>query len=159
MDTASLDVDCIRARILALDASNEPLDDAMIDQMFGLRVDVVEAGIAPLERIIHFPDERSTYEGAPYDAIRRFYQWANPGEEDVIYDVGAGYGRVLLYGGLICRAKLCGIELIRARVDEANRVRARLGLGSVQFSQGNAREAADLDDGTVFFVHNFSFPT
>ncbi|WP_437586889.1 class I SAM-dependent methyltransferase [Sorangium sp. So ce1000] len=155
MNGTFLDLRSLRAQLLAWHTSEEPLDDSAIDRLLDLRIESVEAGIVPLKRIVQFPDECSTYEGASYASIRRFYRWAAPRPGDVVYDLGAGYGRVLLYGGLICQATLRGVELIAARVDEANRVRARLNLDAVELRQGNARDA-DFGDGTVFFIHSFS---
>lgn len=155
MSGTLLDLQSLRAHLLTWHMSEESLDDSALDRLLDLHVESVEAGIVPLKRIVQFPDECSSYEGASYASIRRFYRWAAPQPSDVVYDLGAGYGRVLLYGGLIYRARFRGIELIGARVDEANRVRRRLNLDAVELRHGNARDA-DLGDGTVFFIHSFS---
>jgi hypothetical protein len=71
--------------------------------------------------------------------------------EDVVVDVGAGLGKVVLLSRLLTGATARGIELQSALVDRAREAAARRSV-DVRFTREDAREA-DLHDGTVFFLY------
>jgi hypothetical protein len=73
--------------------------------------------------------------------------------EDVLYDLGAGLGKVVLSAHLLTSVTARGIEVQPALVAQARAAAARLGVETqVQFAVGNARDA-DLDSGTVFYLY------
>ena len=71
--------------------------------------------------------------------------------DDVVVDLGAGLGKVVLLARLLTGARVHGIEIQAALVDRARAAAERLGVEAT-FSCADAR-AADLDDGTVFFLY------
>ncbi|HZU82088.1 MAG TPA: methyltransferase domain-containing protein [Polyangiaceae bacterium] len=71
--------------------------------------------------------------------------------DDVVVDLGAGLGKVVLLVRLLTGASVRGIELQPALVRRARQAAARLAV-DVAFIEGDAREA-DLDVGTVFFLY------
>jgi hypothetical protein len=71
--------------------------------------------------------------------------------DDVLVDLGAGLGKVVLLARLLTGATARGIELQSALVRRARAAARRLDVG-VAFVEGDARHA-DLDDGTVFFLY------
>jgi SAM-dependent methyltransferase len=71
--------------------------------------------------------------------------------DDVVVDLGAGLGKVVLLARLLTGATAHGIELQPSLVHRAREAAARQAL-DVLFSEGDARQA-DLDDGTVFFLY------
>jgi SAM-dependent methyltransferase len=73
---------------------------------------------------------------------------------DVVIDLGAGLGKVVLLTRLLTGATARGVELQAPLVARARRAAASLEL-DVVFSHADAREAA-IDDGTVIF-HNLPF--
>ncbi len=70
---------------------------------------------------------------------------------DVVVDLGAGLGKVVLLAGLLTGASARGVELQPALVQRARAAAARCAVDAV-FIEGDAREA-DLDCGTVFFLY------
>ncbi len=71
--------------------------------------------------------------------------------EDVVVDLGAGLGKVVLLTRLLTGATVRGLELQPALVERARAAAARLQI-EVCFTQGDARDSA-LEDGTVFFLY------
>jgi SAM-dependent methyltransferase len=71
--------------------------------------------------------------------------------EDVVIDLGAGLGKVVLLTRLLTGARARGIELQATLVGRARAAAARLGL-DVHFTEADARDA-DIDDGTIFFLY------
>jgi hypothetical protein len=71
--------------------------------------------------------------------------------EDVLIDLGAGLGKVVLLAHLLTGATARGIELQPALVARARAAARQLGA-EVDFSQGDARQA-DLASGTVFYMY------
>ncbi|MGO9835280.1 MAG: class I SAM-dependent methyltransferase [Polyangiaceae bacterium] len=71
--------------------------------------------------------------------------------DDVLVDLGAGLGKVVMLARLLTGATARGIEIQQALVDRARAAAAALGI-DVCFTQGDVRDA-DLDDGTVFFLY------
>jgi hypothetical protein len=72
--------------------------------------------------------------------------------DDIVIDLGAGLGKVVMLARLLTGATARGIEIQQALVERARRAAARLGI-DVGFTQADARDA-DLADGTVFFLYS-----
>ncbi|MEQ8275314.1 MAG: class I SAM-dependent methyltransferase [Deltaproteobacteria bacterium] len=71
--------------------------------------------------------------------------------DDVVYDVGAGTGKVALLTAWLSEAKVCGVELDPAYVRAAEHAREALGL-DVTFVEADAR-ALDYADLTVLYLY------
>jgi hypothetical protein len=73
--------------------------------------------------------------------------------EDVLYDLGAGLGKVVLSAHLLTGVTARGIEVQPGLVARARAAAARLGVDTqVQFTEADAQHA-DLDSGTVFYLY------
>lgn len=140
----------IREFFCSLDGSMEPIDDSFCDRVLGL---------AKEENIDHFKlnetlgFEQFLYEGTPYEYIRELFAVLNPSVNDVVYDLGSGYGRVVLYGAITSSAKLKGIEIVPERVAECEKIKRNLKLDNAEFLRGNVLDL-DFSDGTIFFLFN-----
>jgi len=143
----------LRSFVKAWHRSNRHLEDGTIDRLLGLRWRPVEARLQIGEMLMQFGPELLFHDPTPYTLLRELFRIVNPERAHVFYDLGAGYGRVLLYGGLVSPAAFRGIEIIPARVTEADRVRRNLDLQNVQFIHGNVRKTY-FDDGDIFFFYN-----
>jgi hypothetical protein len=73
-------------------------------------------------------------------------------ERDFLIDLGSGLGHVTLMASICTSASCTGIELEPCYVDCARKSARSLKLNDVRFIQGDAR-AADLSDGTVFYLY------
>jgi hypothetical protein len=71
--------------------------------------------------------------------------------DDVLVDLGAGLGKVVVLTRLLTGATARGVELQPGLVERAREAAARHGV-DVSFTQGDARQV-DLDGGTVFFLY------
>jgi hypothetical protein len=130
--------------LLAWLASLPPSErDAALEERFGLatpppstapgphRVGYHASGVAPIVRmLIEVPVVAS----------------------DVLVDLGAGLGKVVLLTRLLTGAVARGVEVQPALVSRAREAAARMGERDVAYAQGDAREA-DLADGTVFYLY------
>jgi SAM-dependent methyltransferase len=135
------------------------LDDGVLDRVLAVRSARAERRLDVLDVVRAAGGEQVVYTGAPYVLIRAFLRWAQPRESDVVYDLGAGYGRVLLYGAVVTDARYRGIEIVRRRAEAARRCAVALGLSRVEVRHGNVR-STDFSDGTIFFLFNpFFRPT
>lgn len=98
--------------------------------------------------------EQPAYNGSDYEDIRRFLKIAKPKPGDVVYDLGAGYGRVVLMGAITHPdVTFKGIELVADRVRDANEVREKFELENAEFIHGNVRYV-DFSDGEIFYMFN-----
>jgi hypothetical protein len=71
---------------------------------------------------------------------------------DVLVDLGAGLGKVVLLTRILTGAAARGVEVQPALVSAARAAAARMGVRDVTFTQGDAREG-DYADGTVFYLY------
>jgi len=143
----------LRSQFLSWHESHRSLSDTCIDRALGIRHIEIERELDLVKLILEFQTERLIYSATPYNVIRDAMRGLNPGRGDVFYDLGAGYGRVLLYGALTHGATFRGIEIVPSRVEEANRIRSHLALEQLDFRQGNA-QSDDFSDGNLFFLFN-----
>ncbi len=112
---------------------------------------VLDVGAVPPQRVALGP-EMVPYQPTPARAILALVQRAAIGPDDVLYDVGAGLGWVVILVALLSGARARGIELEPAYCEYAARSARRLKVRGVQFARGDAR-AAPLTGGTVFFLY------
>jgi SAM-dependent methyltransferase len=143
----------LQSQFLSWHASVRSLSDIRIDRALGISPARTERGLNTLKLVLDFRTERLTYNPTPYNVIRDAMKALNPGPGEVFYDLGAGYGRVLFYGALTHKATFRGIEIVRDRVEAANRIKDKLAIKQLDFRQGNA-QTADFSDGNLFFLFN-----
>lgn len=91
------------------------------------------------------------YEPTPARAILDLVDHAGLGPDDVVYDLGAGLGRVALLVHLLAGVRAVGIEYQPAYCAYARGCAADLRLDGVRFVNADARDA-DYSDGTVFYL-------
>jgi SAM-dependent methyltransferase len=147
----------LRAHVRALQRSSRSLDDRELDALLGItereeRLDAVELILEHGNELI------DAYDGTPYEVVRELFRRLRPRRGDVFYDLGCGYGRVVLWGALLSGAQFRGIDLVAQRLAPAQRAARRLGLTNVEFLQGNVLSTR-FDDGNLFFFFDPFFQT
>lgn len=140
-DALGVDREAARRWILALDRETAPIVDAELDAVLGLRVAAVEARLDTLRLLDRHGVQRFDQGDLAYEVVRAFYRAlepeirARPGLR--LLDLGSGYGRFGLYGGLRHGLVAHGLELVPERADEAARAARGLGLSHVTFAAGD----------------------
>ncbi|CAM9126172.1 unnamed protein product [Choristocarpus tenellus] len=90
---------------------------------------------------------------ADMEVVRAIIAFGNVTEDDVLYDLGCGDGRICIEAAESCGATACGVEI---EEDLANKFRKRVackGLSSkVTVVQGDLRDQ-DLSDATVIVTY------
>ncbi len=95
--------------------------------------------------------KRLVYVGTSYETIRDFIQQVEPQSNDVVYDLGCGYGRVVLYGALVTEAQWRGVDIVPHRIAEAQGIKEKFKIDNAQFRLGNVADQ-DFSDGTIFYL-------
>lgn len=136
-----VDPEAARRLILALDRDETPIVDAELDAALGLRITAVEARLDTLRLLDRHGVQRFDQGDLAYEVVRAFYRAlepelrAHPGLR--LLDLGSGYGRFGLYGGLRHGLVAHGLELVSERAQEAARAARVLGLTQVTFAAGD----------------------
>jgi len=149
---------------------NEPMDTHKIDTMI-LGKSSVDAEIEMLENQGGYGAIKRRYPGdnpwqgtneiiwTPYDVTRAIVKELELDDDDILYDLGSGYGRVVLYAGITTPAACKGVEMVEERVDLARQAQTALGLDNVEFKEGDVLQT-DFSDGDVFYTYSpFSHET
>lgn len=93
-----------------------------------------------------------------YMKIKRIFNLLSLNKNDVFYDLGSGYGRVIFYGSLnYPETTFKGVEFVHERVKAANKITRRHQIKNAQFIARDVLQQ-DLSDGTIFYIFN-SFPS
>lgn len=92
------------------------------------------------------------YLPAPVEDILAMVAEAPLRADDVLVDIGAGLGRVLLLAHLLSGARGHGVEIQPALVAGARRCAEELRLSGVSFAEANAKDASL--EGSVFFMYS-----
>jgi len=135
------------------DASDDVIRDRVFDRLLGISWQEIEQKIDAAILFDSYGDEQYFYEGTPYDYIRYFLRVIRPKAGEVIYDLGAGYGRVVLYGAITSSAQFRGIEIVPDRIQKAQKAIKRFGIRNAEIIAGNALDL-DYSDGDIFFLFN-----
>lgn len=143
----------IHTLLSQLHSSDDKINSEAIDDLLGIVPQNVErdVDIRGLEQ--KYGQEQYPYQGTPYEFIRTFIKDLNLSPDDVLYDLGCGYGRIPLYGAMTTEAQYRGIEIVPERVVEATAIKDKFALDNVEFRQGNVLEQ-NYADGSVFFLFN-----
>ena len=87
------------------------------------------------------------------DVVDRMLQMARVTEEDVVYDLGSGDGRIVIRAAELFGAKAVGVELDRGLAEESQeRVRERNLADKVTIIQGDLLQT-DLSPATVVTLY------
>jgi hypothetical protein len=137
------------------------IEDSKLDeQIFGMTLPEYERSVTPAS---DYEEIRDRYPGdnvwfpsgdvvwTPYAAVRSVVHALELGTDDVMYDLGSGYGRSVLYAGATSPATCKGVELFSERVALAETGRERMELDNVEFTDGNVLDH-DISDGDVFYM-------
>jgi predicted RNA methylase len=135
--------------IRALHRSSRPIDDAEVDALLGIRRR--EGRLDHVRLAEDLGVEQFSYDDTPYEVVREALHRLAPRRGDVFYDLGCGYGRVVLWGSIVSAARFHGVELVPQRIAVADRARRRLALRNLVLHQANVRSVG-FDDGTLFFL-------
>jgi SAM-dependent methyltransferase len=131
------------AELLAWLAGMAPaLRDAAVETYLGISQPVSEA--APADHLLG-------YQASGVAAIVQTLVGVPVTEDDVVVDLGAGLGKVLLLARLLTGAAAHGVEIQGDLVQRARGAAGTLRL-DVDFVEADAREA-DLHEGTVFYLY------
>lgn len=96
----------LKKKINLIHASKTKLDDSAVNKI--LMIDNSEPAKNYMEQASSWKDlrkkfgrEQFYYSGTHYELIRRVIRIIKPKANDVVYDLGCGYGRFVLYGALV----------------------------------------------------------
>jgi hypothetical protein len=106
----------------------------------------------PSSTEVHRGAEMVFYQPTPVRHILDFIAASALSETDVLVDLGAGLGHVVLLASMLTRARAVGIEMEPAYIRSARDCARSLGLSRVTFLQQDAREA-DLSSGSSFYLY------
>ncbi len=74
----------------------------------------------------------------PFDVTRGLFEALDLGPDDVLFDLGCGTGRVVLYGAVVSPARFVGIEIVEERVEVARDAVRASGIERVTFVAASA---------------------
>ena len=97
------------------------------------------------------------YEGTSYHTIRKIFEKLEPQQDDIIYDIGSGYGRFCFYGALTTDAKFKGIETVAGRYEKTQNIKKDFDISNVEFINRNVVNV-DLSYGNIFYMFNPFYP-
>lgn len=152
----------VKAQVAQLHAAAQPIIDDELDNLLGLSFasqerelyeDLRERQNNEYDGELVWPVNGQDYVWTRYDAIRALTRALQLRSDDVLYDLGAGYGRLPVYAGITSPAQTRGIELVPERVEIARRAIDRLKLPNVEIIQTNVLDH-DFSDGTVFYMYS-----
>lgn len=153
--TAYLAPDSQRSLIKFHYSSGKMMEDRVIDEFLGIKYQETEDKISrdslPAWTIVDWPKDLSQ---SWFEEIRIAFKLRPPGAGDVVYDLGSGYGRYILYGAVnFPKATFKGVELVKERVQLVKSISDRLGLRNTRLIAEDVLNI-NLDDGSYFFLFN-----
>jgi predicted RNA methylase len=102
------------------------------------------------------PHTSERYQPTSRDAFFDLLQKAGVKEEDVLFDIGCGKGKMLYYASLYGLKRLVGVEYSENLVAIAKKNFSRLSLASISLYHADASNLNPdiLKEGTVFYLYN-----
>jgi SAM-dependent methyltransferase len=88
-----------------------------------------------------------------YSAARDIGRALRLSESDTFYDLGAGYGRLVLYTAITSPATCKGIEMVGERVQLVQAAIDKLALHNAEFIESKVQDV-DYSDGDIFYMYS-----
>lgn len=130
------------------------LDPDLIDGALGIDYAQTEKSISKIFPSWALVDVRKIYSQSWYGPIRDAFKLAPLGKDDVFYDLGSGYGRVIFYGATVYpKTSFKGVEIVGERVDVCEKIRKHHDFKNVTFFSRDVLKH-DFSDGTHFYFFN-----
>jgi len=147
------DLGGLKALLRAYHENRLRLSDLELDALLGIEFWRFEGRI---ERQRYLPID--VYAGmelaqTSYGQIADFYHDVKPYAGDVIWEPGAMYAKLLIYGALLFEhVRFKGVELAEERVEEVTAIKKRLRLANLEVVAGNMFQM-NYDEGTWFYLN------
>lgn len=149
-----VDASEIRSRVEDMFAGKvAQLPDQEMDDLLGICAEETESELYESGLSSDYLQERFLYEGTPYILLRSLFHELSLSADDILFDLGSGYGRVVFYAGIVTRAQIIGVEIVPERIASSLSLRNTLRLERVDFIRANVLEY-EYSRGTVFFLFN-----
>lgn len=161
-------------------APNDTYDSARehseeLDRLFGLNIPKIEGALLATARDrdpsgSHKTWGKSVHEGnqtwvglshqtlqTPYTELKEICELLNPPVGSRIVDLGAGYGRMgLVLAALHPEVRFLGLEYVRQRVDEGNRIFQHFQCqNSLLLTQDLTAEDFELPEAEFYFLYDY----
>jgi SAM-dependent methyltransferase len=101
----------------------------------------------------HGATQHLAFEPASFRDIREIVTALRLARDDIVYDLGAGYGHFVCYGACVTGARFEAIEIVARRCAAIERAVARTGLSSVRVRQADA-ETVPLRRASVLLLNS-----
>lgn len=122
--------------------------DHFVEEVLGIAYPPLDEPTLATDQMVYAP--------SGYDEIVHSFDASALGPADRFLDLGAGLGKVVMLAALLTGAKSSGVERDGVLCELAEAARQELGLGSVQLSRGDAREADSAGADVIFMYLPFS---
>ena len=136
--------------------NRQPVNEQELDQYFGLDIARHESQQPLSELLVKHGARQQVVQGdLPYDYFQAMYHALQAYPVQSIFDVGAGYGRLLLYGAVLHPTiKFHGVEIVPYRAQAGRAAAQRLGLSNMAIYTGNALQFSPWPTTTVVTIMN-----
>ncbi|RZA07437.1 MAG: class I SAM-dependent methyltransferase [Proteobacteria bacterium] len=137
--------------------AEEKAHSAEVDAWLGLRIIEAETKVQDpgdgAQRWLHVPPETFL---TPYTELRRMIELCAPAENELVVDLGAGYGRLGFVIERHTRARFLGLELVAERVAEGSLALARFGAKRAELREADlAAPGFKLPPAAWYFVYDY----
>ena len=146
-----------------------------IDRFYGFRIDFIEADLLKTAKTMR-PEgvmanfSEALYQGhevwigldpqvlnTPYDELVQLCRFLSPDADEIMVDLGAGYGRLgLVLNTYFPKTKFLGYELVSERVEEGQRIFKERNCENAQLlCQDLMHEEFELPVAQYYFIYDF----
>jgi len=145
----------VKELIRSIHSSQEEIRNNAIDEILGIEYDEIETSILGGARkfppLGYQPREQTQTD---YRIVRAIFHQVTPSDTDVFYDLGSGYGRLVLYGAaLFPKIQFKGIEIVAERANQSAKIAKELNYENVRVITKDVLKV-DYSDGTIFYLFN-----
>lgn len=154
-DARDLLTDYLQQPGLLRESLKKTTDTITIDALLGIeRVSREFAMVDPAnysgEQI--YPENWVDLASSTYEAAQRLLNDTNPNKDDVVWDLGCGYGRILLYGAVLHpETQFKGVDIVGPRLDVIRNAMKSRNITNIEVVHKSVMDT-DYSDGTIFFL-------
>ncbi|MFK7823011.1 MAG: hypothetical protein AB8G05_02570 [Oligoflexales bacterium] len=147
-----------------------------LDKIFGYKIPRIEQKLEQKYRNFYKSSDKTNKKGhfagseawiglhpqvlqTPYSKIYQIFSLLSNFNPKSIVDLGAGYGRVGLVSSMLFpEASFIGLEVIRERCEEANRIYKKFKLKNCEIQHGClVKKKTLLPQADIYFIYDFGF--
>ncbi len=133
----------LRALVKKLQEQKRSIDNSLLDELFEIPESMENAT----------DNDEEFYLGTPYNTIKKLFSSGEIPKNKVLYDIGAGYGRLVFYAALLDQPKVVAVEKNKKRAAFLKQQAEKFQISNLEVKEEDAT-TVNLSEAEIAYLYS-----